>query len=216
MTSTLPLADTRDMIGLHHVFRQALASPYAADVPDGDTARADLVGTYLDNVLRLLHAHHEGEDKLMTPRLLARCTPEEATLVSTIADMHGDVTADIAAAEAAVTTWRISAGTAERDATVAALARLNGSLTPHLDQEENVVLPIASKYLNVAEWGELPAHGMQTFTGDKLWLILGLVQEQMPAPAVQEMEAHLPPPVLTAWTSTGRSAYAEFISTLRR
>lgn len=215
MTSTLPLADTRDMIGLHEVFRQALTSPYAAAVPGGDTARVELVGSYLDNVLKLLHAHHEGEDELMTPRLLERCTPAEALLVSQIADMHGPVMADIAAAETVISVWRTSGTIVDRDAVVAALAGLNASLIPHLDQEEQVVLPIAGRYLYASEWGELPSHGMRTFTGDKLWLILGLVQEQMPAPAIEQMEAHMPPPVLHAWQSSGRNEYAAFITTLR-
>ena len=33
-------------------------------------------------------------------------------------------------------------------------------------------MPIAAKYVNVAEWGQLPAHGLQHFSGDKLWLFV--------------------------------------------
>lgn len=215
MTSTLPLADTRDMIGLNEVFRQALASPYAARVPEGDTKRAELVGTYLDNALRLLHAHHDGEDELMTPRLLQRCTPDEAHVVNQIAGMHVEVMADIVAAETTLNRWQTTASATHRDATVTALNTLNASLTPHLDLEEQQVLPLAGKYLNANEWGELPAHGLQTFTGDKLWLILGLIQEQMPAPAIDQIDAHLPPPVLAAWETTGKADYAQFIIALR-
>lgn len=216
MTTTLPMADTRDMIGLHQVFREALASApvLVGGSSVGDTARAELVGTYYDNVLRLLHAHHEGEDELMTPRLLARCTSAEADDVRRIARMHDDVTQDLAAAEAAVAAWRLAASASDRDAAASRLAQLDTTLAEHLDEEERVVLPIAAQYLNVAEWGELPAHGMRTFTGDKLWLIIGIVQQQMPHAARANMEAHMPPPVASMWESSGRRLFSDFIAKL--
>lgn len=217
MTTTLPMADTRDMIGLHQVFREALASaPVLVEgAAEGDTARAEIVGTYYDNVLRLLHGHHEGEDELMTPRLLDRCTPAEADAVRRIARMHHDVTEDLAAAEAAVAAWRQSASASERDAATDRLGQLDSTLADHLNEEEQVVLPIAAQYLNVAEWGELPAHGMRTFSGDKLWLIIGLVQHQMPAVARANMEAHMPPPVASMWDSPGRRMFTDFMKQLQ-
>lgn len=35
--------------------------------------------------------------------------------------------------------------------------------------------------MNVAEWGELPSHGMQHFDGDEQWLITGLIRAEMNA-----------------------------------
>jgi hemerythrin-like domain-containing protein len=217
MTSTLPLADTRDMKGLHNVFREALdaATQLVGTAADGDTRRAEYVGTYYDNVLRLLHGHHEGEDELLTPKLAERCTAAEAAEVRRIAGQHDGVLGDLAAAEAAVASWRAQPETDQRNAAVAALRQLQDSLAAHLAEEERVVLPIAARHINVAEWGELPAHGMRTFTGDKLWLIIGLVQEQMPAPAIVNMEAHMPPPVLEFWQSTGKRMFSDYIAVLR-
>lgn len=56
----LPLADTSDMIGMHRVFRQALAAApqLVGSTTAGDADRAEVVGTYYDNVLRLLDVHH--------------------------------------------------------------------------------------------------------------------------------------------------------------
>jgi hypothetical protein len=217
MTTALPLADTRDMIGLHRVFREALsaASVLVGQATPGDCARAEVVGTYYDNVLRLLHSHHEGEDELMTPRLLERCTSEEAAVVGRVAAMHDDVTADLAAAEAAVAAWRSSASQADRDTAVSLLVALERTLLGHLDDEERLVLPIAAKYIDVAEWGQLPAHAMRTFTGDKMWLVLGLVQEQMPEHVIATMEANMPPPLLAMWESPGRRMFADFTAQLR-
>lgn len=218
MTTTLPLANTRDMIGLHNVFREALAAAPAlvGATADGDAGRAEVVGTYYDNVLRLLHAHHEGEDELMTPRLLERCSPEESDVVGRVAAMHADVTAVLSEAEVAVTSWRQSPGEDERNTVLAALAQLTTTLTAHLDDEEHLVLPIAAKYINVAEWGQLPGHAMRTFTGDKLWLVIGLVQEQMPKTVIAEMEANMPPPLAAMWESPGRRMFTDYRAQLGR
>jgi hypothetical protein len=65
------------------------------------------------------------------------------------------------------------------------------------------------------EWGELPSHGMQHFAGDKMWLIIGLLQEQFSPEQVAMMESHMPPPVLDFWTSQGRPQFQAYIAEVR-
>jgi hypothetical protein len=217
MTTALPLANTSDMIGLHNIFREALdAAPrLVGTAPEGDAGRAENVGSYYDNVLRLLHGHHAGEDQLLTPRLASRCTPEEAAEVLRIAGQHESVLGDLADAETAVAAWRAKPEATERSAAVDSLGRLQGTLGAHLEEEERVVLPIAGRHIDVAEWGQLPEHGLRTFTGDKVWLIIGLVQEQMPEPAIANMESHMPPPLVEFWHSTGKRMFADYITLVR-
>lgn len=217
MTSTLPLADTRDMFGLHQVFRDALASApkLVGDVAGGDAVRTPIVAGFYQTVLRLLRSHHEGEDELMSPLLAARCTPAEAAEITRIAGQHTEVLPDLDAAQTALAAWKDAPGVAGRSTALAALTQLEASLTMHLSEEEHIVLPIAARYLNVVEWGRLPEHGMRAFEGDERWLVIGLVQEQMPAPAIANMEAHLPPPLLEAWHATGKEVFADRISLVR-
>lgn len=216
-TTSLPLADTSDMLGLHQVFRDALsvAPRLVGTVVVGDADRADVVGSYYDNVLRLLEAHHEGEDELMTPKLVAR-NPGRAETIQRIADQHRPVVSGIEAGLAGVVSWRSGPSAASTSALVSALGSLEDALTAHLDEEERVILPIAAGCMNVAEWGELPGHGLKMFTGDKLWLILGLIQEQMTPAQIDQMEAHMPPPLLEFWTTAGRSMFDSFVADLRR
>jgi hypothetical protein len=216
MTDTLPLADTSDMLGVHKVFREALAAApqLAGSVPAADTARAELVASYYDNVLRLLHAHHEGEDALLTPRLLARCTPDESDTVSRVAGQHETVLGSLERAEGLLAAWRAAPNDTTARSLVAALGELEAALGEHLGDEERLVLPIAARYINVAEWGELPGHAMQNFTGDKLWLILGLVQQQMTDAQVADMHAHMPPPLLQFWNESGRGLFEGYVAEL--
>lgn len=218
MTTPVPLADTSDMIGLHRVFRDAcLHGPVMirnSRLDDGD--RVEAVATYIDNVLRLLHAHHETEDELMTPRLVQRATPEEAAEVERVGAQHGPVLAAIENAERAASAWRSQPAPDTAAVAAETLAALNVELIRHLDDEEQTVLPIAARYMTAPEWGEMPQHGMQTFTGDKVWLIMGLIREQMTAEQVSMMDAHMPLPVTEFWSSQGEPMFTEFVTALRR
>jgi hemerythrin-like domain-containing protein len=214
-TAELPLADTTEMASVHRVFRNALSQvPQLVGPASDDADRAQLVGSYYDNVLKLLHVHHESEDEFLTPLLLERGTPDETSEIARIAAQHAAVLGDIEAAEARIAEF--TAGpTVDRGAVLAAsLAELNASLVAHLDEEENTAMPIAAKYINVAEWGQLPAHGLQNFRGDKIWLILGLLRTEMTDSQRANMDANMPPPVSQFWTETGEGLYREYVSAL--
>jgi hypothetical protein len=211
-----PPPDTSDMVAIHNVFREALASASTliGDVPAGDTSRSATVGSYYDNILQLLEVHHEGEDEILTPRLVDRC-PDEAALVQRIAAQHQEVPVPLQQAEEALRAWAASADPVMAAEAVATLEALSDVLVPHLGEEEMSILPLAAAYLTAPEWGELPSHGMQHFGGDNVWLILGLIREQMTENQRQLMLAMMPPPVAEAWQNVGEQAFLSFVGELR-
>jgi hemerythrin-like domain-containing protein len=215
MGETTELTDTSDMVNLHRVFRNAMdrGPTLIASAPDGDMHRAAVVASYYTNVLSLLRVHHESEDELIWPRLLERC-PDNADGISRIAAQHGDVIESLAAARQASQNWSTSASRDDAITLQDALAVLNADLTPHLDDEEEFILPVAARHLSLDEWGELPSHGMRAFDGDKLWLILGLVLEQMTPAQREAMQENLPPPVAEMWANFGRRTFEVFVAEL--
>jgi hypothetical protein len=50
---------------------------------------------------------------------------------------------------------------------------------------------------------------MQHFAGDKPWLVMGLVQDQLSPEQVTGVQAHMPPDVRQFWTNVGHSLYRE-------
>jgi Hemerythrin HHE cation binding domain len=207
---------TQDMAMLHRIFRVALDLAPAAigGVAQGDTERAGVVGAYYYNVMRLLHAHHDGEDEIIWARLYERC-PDQAQAVEAIADQHKEVVPLIDTASKQAQGWSGTADQADGEDLLSTLTRLQDALVPHLDQEELVVVPLCSRYIKQEEWDQLPAHGMRAFDGDKPWLIMGLVREQMPPPVLAHMDAAMPPPVKEMWANFGEGAYTGFISQFR-
>lgn len=214
--ASIALTDTSDMIQLHRVFRESLgaAAPLVGSVPPGDAARAEVVGSYYANVLALLHSHHEGEDELVWPKLVDRA-PEDAETIRRIAGQHEGVLTALEDAEAKLAVWRPDPQIDSGAQLAASLASLGAELSLHLDEEERVILPIASRHMTPEEWGELPGHGMAHFTGDKIWLVMGLIQEQMRPEQIAMMESHMPPPVRDFWVNQGRAMFEAYIADVR-
>lgn len=206
-----PLADTSDMAQVHRVFRDAIsaAPTLVAGTTAQDPDRRELVASYYRNVLALLHAHHDGEDELVWPILMQRA-PDQAADVQRIAGQHREVDSALRSAAAAIHTWQESGDDGSTRAAAVAISALGAALLPHLDEEEAVILPLAARHIFAPEWGELPGHALRNFTGEKMWLVLGLIREQMNADQLAMMDAHMPPPVLTMW----REHETDFINTV--
>ncbi len=217
MTQTVTYqTDTSDMLIPHGAFRTAFTSaPAIIDaVRAGDAERAALVGSYLDNVLRFLDAHHGGEDALLWPKLADRCADASA-LLGRMETEHEGIHDARERVGALLADWMDSADTATARRLVDAFATLNATIDVHFREEEAEILPLASRHMSDDEWGQLPGHAMAHFTGDKVWLVLGLVFEQMtPEQRVMTLR-HMPPPVVEMWTGSGSAAFDEFISSVR-
>jgi hemerythrin-like domain-containing protein len=210
------LADATAMTRFHHIFREALtaATRFVGGAAPDDTDRIQLVGTYYDNVLRLLHAHHEAEDLTIYPWMLERL-PEHADVFARMDAEHEAILGPLALAEQAVQAWRADPTEVTRESTVTGLAELGGVLMRHLDDEEAEAVPLIGQCITVAEWGEMSGVAFQHFTGDKPWLVIGLIQEQMLPHENEVMEAGMPPPLREFWVGSGRSTFETFVTRLR-
>jgi hypothetical protein len=213
--ASAPLTDTSDMYCIHAVFREALDNaPALLSGATSASEHTNTVAAYYDTVLRLLNAHHEGEDEVLTPLLEQRCSGDELGAVTRIAAQHQPVSASLHRAAELLATWRAAPDPGSAEALCTALGDVQQALIPHLDEEERVVLPIAARHITPEEWGALPGHALRQFDGAELWLVLGLVFDHMPDDLRAAVQAHMPPPLLAAWTADGQPHYESFRSRL--
>ena len=214
VTETRP--DTSDMVAVHRVFREALeaASDLVAEAVVEQPGKAEAVAGYYANVLAYLHTHHEGEEQLLWPLLRERC-PDETVRVGLVAAQHDGVAQTLAQAERALSEWAAEP-TAERGARlVGALGTLRFELVHHLDDEERDILPLAAEHLSAEEWARLPEYAMTHFSGDKVWLVLGLVIDAQADGHGAAMLEKLPQPMREFWDNEGRPQYDDFMAQLR-
>ena len=129
--------------------------------------------------------------------------PEHAELIDRGNAEHEAVLGRLEAAEDALASWRAEPSDASRAALLGALDGLGERLIEHLDHEEADVVPLIGQCIDVAEWGAMSANAFQRFSGDKPWLAIGLIQEQLLPTENATMEANMPPPVHDFWVRTG-------------
>lgn len=207
--------ETSDMRVVHEALLAAFDAADGLVAAAGtDAEKVATVASFFSNVLEFLHVHHEGEDELLYPRIVERCT-EHATLLEQIDKEHALLNEPMATARAAIASWE-AAPSADTGAIVAtSLDMVEGALRPHLKIEEELVLPIASAHVSEDEWGQLPAHSMQSFSGDKPWLPFGLILEQLNEEQRAAMLAHLPEPLHGLWDAQWSPAFTGFMAQLR-
>ena len=208
--------DVSDMYAVHKALTGALdAAPTYVAKAGVDSERVEVIGSFYENVIELLHVHHTGEDELVYPVLEERCAESRSEL-ERIDDQHKLLHAPMDAGRSAIATWRAAPSTDNAQAVIDAIASIAEPLRPHLAEEETVMLPIATKWMSPEEWGRLPGHGMMIFRADKPWLGLGLVREQLNQEQRDGMLAGMPPEMRTMWTEQMEPAFNAFIAEVRR
>jgi len=200
------------MFAVHHALHSCFGA--AEGLVNGagtDPSKVDTVASFYDNVLEFLHVHHQGEDELVYPVIEERC-PEHRALLERIDAQHRLLDEPMSLARQALTDWQSDPDEADGARFISLLAEIDTVLEPHLRQEENEVLPIASAFLSEEEWGELPGHAMATFGSDKPWLALGLVRASLPPEIQEAMLAGMPEPLQALWVNEWEPAFTRFIA----
>jgi hypothetical protein len=170
-----------------------------------------VIGSFYDNVLEFLHVHHAGEDELIYPVLEGRCA-DSKSLLERIDAQHALLNEPMKITTQAIATWRESPSVVTGRATVNAIAVVDETLRPHLEEEETMVLPIASAWMSPEEWAEIPGHALRSFRGDKPWLALGLVRQELAQEQRDAMLARMPQDMQILWTEQWEPAYNGFIA----
>jgi hemerythrin-like domain-containing protein len=212
MSSAAPGVDTREMIAVHSAFRREfrLAPGLVRAVAPNDVARAQVVAEHVQLIGTFLHHHHDGEDRLLWPRLLERVPAELAPTVELMERQHEGVHEVIEEMTAALARWRADAGQADRDQVADALDRLHTLLVEHLAAEEQHILPLASRSLTAAEWGELGEDGMAAQAKSKLPMIFGMIMKDADPEVIRGMLANAPLVPRLMLPFVGPRAYARY------
>ena len=215
-TSTAPLTDVHDMVVVHRVFRRELRliPELVRRVQPGDTARAAVLAAHGRLVLDGLEGHHTGEDELLWPKLLERCTPD-ADLVHRMEEQHDRVHDALEQLMPALDRWEAEARPAVTEEVAADFDALRTALLPHLDEEERHILPLAARHISQAEWNQLGEHGTRKTKKSLLPILFGAICEEATPEERKEMLAVVPLPVRLLLRTVFARKYVRYINRVR-
>ena len=146
--------------------------------PTPSPGRVTFLADHIDLVLGGLHSHHQDEDDLLYPKLIERA-PEQAPMTEHVEHEHQVIATALDAASAACATWRQRPSAETGEALAAALDHLNKVVQPHLDDEEQKVVPLAAVTLTQREWDALGKAGISKVPRNKRPLALGMMLDAL-------------------------------------
>jgi len=206
----------RDMPIIHRIFRRQFAEVRALvqEVPSAEGMRVHAVADHLGFLLDGLHMHHTTEDDLIWPKLLDRAGLD-APLVKRMEEQHQQIDAAVAEVRAAMSAWCSDPTPATSSALADRLGEFLVLLEGHLDEEEQVVVPLIDSHLTEAEWQEVGQRGFEKLTPAQRWIATGqMVEVATPAEAAAMFNT-LPPPVKVLWHLIGKRRYRRYITSVR-
>jgi hemerythrin-like domain-containing protein len=215
-TRSEPMADSRDMYVIHDMFRREFAAIPAlvGAVAEADAARLAIVADHVEWMVAFLHAHHEGEDLLVWPKLLARAPAETEALIHTMESQHDGLDHALKDLEARSRHWRATGTAAERDAVAGAASDLLGRIAEHLDLEEREVLSLIDAYLTDREWKAIGGAGLKKFSFGELKVSFGMILNEAGPEQVRIMRETIPRVPWTVFAFVGPRAYAKYAERL--
>jgi hemerythrin-like domain-containing protein len=215
MSATSPI-EVRDMAIVHRTFRNAYAeaAQLVRAAPTPSAERVTFLADHVDFGIALLHHHHESEDELLYPLLIERA-PEQAGTTEEVAHEHELVQSALDAVTSACAAWRRQPSAETGEALADSLVELNVVLQPHLDDEEQKVVPLAAVTLTQAEWDALGERARAGIPRNKMAVAFGMLLEPLNEEDKAYMKGQLPAPVRILYPFLIQRPWTKYASTLR-
>jgi len=208
--------DAQEMAIVHRAFRRELRllGEMITAVPPGDVKRATILAEHFTDLRTGLTNHHQGEDELLWPLMLARLGPERDVVLRMEAE-HEQIVQTLDEVDKLVTKWAPTADAETRDRLVTALEEHRTVLVQHLDDEEAHLLPLAERFLTAKEFAALGDHFAQHTPKTKLFKFFGMVMEDADERERTIMLGNVPAPVRLLWRLLGPPLYTRTMRRIR-
>src|SRR5215472_7241875 len=215
MSTTQPI-DVRDMAIVHRTFRNVYeeSARLVRAAPAPSPGRVTFLADHIDFGIAALHHHHEDEDELLYPKLIER-VPEQAPMTEQVEHEHQVIKTALEAASAACATWRQRPSAETGEALAASLEHLNTVVQPHLDDEEQKVVPLAAVTLTQKEWDAMGKRGMSSVPRNKRAIAAGMMLEPLDEADRAYMMKHVPAPLRMLFPFLIERPWKKYAATLR-
>jgi len=214
--STAQPIDVRGMAIVHRTFRSLYeeSSRLVRAAPSPSPERVKFLADHIDFGVAVLHHHHETEDELLYPKLIER-VPEQATVTERVEREHQLVKTALEAASAACRAWRQRPSAETGEALATALDHLSSVVQPHLDDEEQKVVPLAAVTLTQQEWDAMGKRETARIPPNKRGVAFGMLLEPLGEADRAYLMRSLPPLVRMLYPFLIERPWKKYAATLR-
>jgi hemerythrin-like domain-containing protein len=209
--------DVGNMAIIHRMFRNVYqeAARLVRAAPTPSPGRVTFLADHIDFGIAALRHHHEAEDAVLYPTLIKR-VPEQAETLTQVDEEHLLIQSALEAASAACAAWRERPSAEVGETLAAALDHLDSVAQPHLDDEEQKIVPLAAVTLTQREWDAMSKYVAKGMPRDKRIIEFALMVEPLnEADRDYMMRHYVPAPVRMLYPLLIERPWKKYAATLR-
>jgi hemerythrin-like domain-containing protein len=179
---------------VHTMFRQSTTRLVDATAKLEPSALEPVIRPYWDFYAAILHHHHHTEDESLFPALLD-VRPEMRSTIDMLEDEHVELAPNIDAVEVAMAAFVKRPDVASQDAVHGALVALRDWFFPHLDLEDEKVLPAIAESIPQKQWDQLDKAALKSIPRKYLPSAVAALDEVIQGLPEKDRPAPPPPPI---------------------
>jgi hemerythrin-like domain-containing protein len=191
-TQTASHADTRLYRVVHKTFRRLTTRLVDATAKVEPSELQPVIQPYWSLYTAILHHHHHTENVSVFPALLA-VRPEMRSTIDMLEDEHVELGPNIDAVEVAVATFVGRPDASAQRATHEAVVALSEWFFPHLDVEDEKILPAIAESIPPKQWSQLDKAALKSIPRKHLAFAVAALDEVIQG--LPELERPSPPPL---------------------
>ena len=207
-------ADTRLYLIVHNTFRLMTTRFVDASEKLEPSALEHMIGSRWSVYAALLHEHHHNEDDSIFPALVA-ARPDMNALVTRLEDDHHQLIATMETVDAAVSAFDESPDAGHQQAMHDAMRAVRDVFFPHLDTEDEQILPAISESISPKEWERLDKAALKAIPKQYLPTAVGALDEVIREVPKDEQPPPPPLPIRLMLALSWRKNYSLWVKPLR-
>jgi hemerythrin-like domain-containing protein len=179
---------------VHEMFRRSTTRLIDATAKLEPSVLEPVIRPQWDFYTAILDHHHHTEDVSVFPTLVT-VRPEMRSTIDNLEDDHVELGPNIDAVESAVVAFEMLPDESTQDAMHGALMALRDWFFPHLDLEDEKILPAIAESIPPKQWEQLDKAALKSIPRKHLASAVGALDEVIGSLPEQERPAPPPPPI---------------------
>jgi hemerythrin-like domain-containing protein len=212
-TQTTSQTDIRLYRVVHETFRRSTTRLVDATAKLEPHVLEPVIGPYWDFHSAILHHHHHTEDVSIFPALLSM-RPEMRSTIDMLEDEHVELGPNIDAVEVAVATFVRRPDASAQRAMHEALVVLRDWFFPHLDLEDEKILPAIAESIPAKQWHQLDKAALKSIPRKHLAFAVSALDEVVRSLPAEERPAPPPPPIRVMQAVSWRKRWSTLVQPL--
>jgi len=212
-TQTASQTDIRLYRVVHETFRRSTTRLVDATAKLEPSALEPVIRPYWDFYTAILHHHHHTEDVSVFPALVA-VRPGMRSTIDRLEDEHVELAPNIDAVEGAVAAFVKRPDASSQQVVHEALVALRDWFFPHLDLEDEKVLPAIAESIPPKQWDQLDKAALKSIPRKYLPSAVGALDEVIRSLPEQDRPAPPPPPIRVMLSLSWRKQWTARVTPL--